>query len=230
MKDEIPSNIETIAPTNVYDTTSLDLRDHGAVNPIQDQGHCGGCWAFSITAAIEGARVIQNSGSLEKFAEQQQIDCSRKSFGCDGGIRGASIQEMADNGTKAERESDYGHYLARDSTCKYDASKGLQGVSRAAYIKGEPQYVKASLAKYGTLAVGIDASPIQYYRSGIFTSACTGRRNHAVNIVGYGVEGGQEYWIMRNSWGTGFGEHGYFRLPTGVNQCNVESDVVAAVL
>ena len=69
----------------------------------------------------------------------------------------------------------------------------------------------------------VDLHTLTLYRSGIFSGSCsTSLVNHGVNIVGYGSEAGADYWIVRNQWGTGWGEGGYIRMLMGANQCNIE--------
>lgn len=77
-----PDQVEELNATNLAD--SVDWRTKGAVNSIQDQKRCGGCWAFSAVAAMEGAHFIK-TGKLLKLSEQQCIECASRAFGCRGG-------------------------------------------------------------------------------------------------------------------------------------------------
>jgi cathepsin L len=67
------------------------------------------------------------------------------------------------------------------------------------------------------VSVGIVADHIMNYRGGIFSGYCGGRVDHAVNVVGYA----SNYWKLRNSWGTGWGESGYFRFDRGSDRCSI---------
>merc|ERR1711957_431770 len=73
-----------------------------------------------------------------------------------------------------------------------------------------------------------NATTLQSYHSGIFDSPCIGQSNHAVVIVGYGSEGDKQYWKVRNSWGSSWGESGYFRIAWGSDKCNIADDVTTA--
>merc|ERR1712183_452642 len=88
--------------------------------------------------------------------------------------------------------------------------------------------MKAALNTYGPLSIGMNANPLQHYKSGIFDASCVGRSDHGVVIVGYGSENGKQYWKVRNSWGASFGENGYFRIAWGKDLCNVADDVTTA--
>jgi len=69
-----------------------------------------------------------------------------------------------------------------------------------------------------SVAIEADQSAFQLYKSGVFTAACGTSLDHGVLAVGYGTEGTQEYYKVKNSWGTSWGESGYIRLAKGVSQ------------
>jgi len=105
--------------------SSVDWRTKGAVNDVQNQGQCGSCWAFSATAAIEGALAIKN-GELAKLSEQQLVDCDSNSNGCNGGLMDYAFSYVIDNGQ--ESESDY-PYAAKNQDCAYDSLAATSEIS-----------------------------------------------------------------------------------------------------
>jgi C1A family cysteine protease len=202
---------------------SVDWRDQGAVNGIKNQGQCGSCWAFSATCAIEGHQQIQN-GYLFSLAEQQLVDCDKVSHGCEGGL-----QRLAFNYVEAHTqtlEADY-PYVGKDGTCKDKSVTG--GVKVATYSSVTPQspsQLMAAIAKGPTsVTVEADTMPFQGYKSGIMNDPeCGTQLDHAITAVGYGSEGGQDYYIVRNSWGAGWGEGGYIKMAAvpGLGICGIQ--------
>ena len=192
---------------------AVDWRDKGAVNPVQDQGQCGSCWAFSSTAAMEGAHFLK-TGKLLKLSEQQFVDCDPQSEGCNGGLEMYAFEYAKKN--PQELETDY-PYTARTGKCKANKSKELvEATKYAAVPKKSSSQLKAAIAAQPT-CVSVDASSRkwQLYSGGIFNdSKRTTERDldHAITAVGYGSENGQNYWIVRNSWTASWGEKGYIRM------------------
>jgi len=83
----------------------------------------------------------------------------------------------------------------------------------------------------GPVACGMMASTLQNYAGGIFTGAgCTKTPNHAITVVGYGTENGQDYWLIKNSWGPKWGQNGYFQLQRGSNLCGIASSCAYPVV
>jgi len=210
-------------------SASVDWRAEGAVNAIQNQGSCGSCWTFSTMASVEGAHAIA-TGELLKFAEQQLVDCSTLNNGCNGGSMALAFQYLQRH--DAMLEDDY-PYTAKDGSCQYSASQATQ-VHTTGYTnvrrRSESQ-LKAAVAQ-GVVSVAIEADKavFQQYTSGIFDSSLCGTSlDHGVALVGYGTEGTQNYWILRNSWGTTWGEEGYMRLADdgdGSGICGVQLGAV----
>ena len=195
---------------------SVNWVDAGAVTPVKDQGQCGSCWAFSTTGSLEGAHFVA-SGELLSFSEQQLVDCAYikyGNYGCNGGLQDNAYNYYED-GNDAMLESSY-KYQGVKGSCAYDASEATN-VTVSNYVDvtpSNPTQMKAALNTQ-PLAVAIEADKMvfQTYQSGVLTSSkCGENLDHAVLAVGYGTEDGQDYWLVKNSWNTTWGDQGYIKL------------------
>jgi len=176
---------------------------------------------------MESLYAIKHGKSLV-LSEQQIVDCDTVSMGCGGGWMDNAFQYIQTFGG-LETEADY-PYKARDQTCKNDKSKAkLQVTGHHSISKNEDDILKA-VFENGPLSVAINATPFQYYTGGIITEPCSAALNHGVVIVGYGSEGGVDYWIIRNSWGASWGEQGYARMIRGKGECGINTTVSTAVV
>ena len=203
-----------LEPTNA---DSVDWRTAGAVTAVKDQGQCGSCWTFSSTGALEGAHEIA-TGKLLSFSEQQIVDCANlkhgyPSFGCNGGNQSVAFKYLKSN--KAELETVY-PYTAKNGTCQYNESSAT-AVNVSTYTKvtaDNVEQMKAAVAKQPvSVSIEADKMVFQQYKTGIFDSSkCGTKLDHATLVVGYGSSNGTDYWIMKNSWGTVWGEEGYMQL------------------
>ncbi|KAK8871909.1 hypothetical protein M9Y10_007655 [Tritrichomonas musculus] len=211
---------------NNDDPDSLDWRTKGAVNTVKDQGSCGSCWAFSAIAAEEGAYFV-SSGKLYRLSEQNLVDCTTTCYGCQGGLPELGLgQALNSQNRKFALESDY-PYVGYQQSCLFDQSKAVADISAITMYR-EEKYIQPNLIKWGPTSVCIDASGASFmlYDGGIYKgSDCRTAQNHAVCVVGYGTEGENPYWIVRNSWGPSWGEAGYIRMLRNVNVCNIQGTI-----
>lgn len=207
---------------------SVDWRQKNAVNAIQDQGQCGSCWAFSTMASVEGEHAIK-TGELLKFSEQQLVDCSTMNHGCNGGSMTLAYYYLKSH--YAITEDAYG-YKGRQGTCQYDADTKTSVETTGSFsvtANSSSQLLSALNSNVVSVAIEADKAVFQMYKGGIFDSAqCGTQLDHGVALVGYGTENGQQYYILRNSWGTSWGEQGYMRMAVqdGAGVCGVQMAAV----
>lgn len=217
--------------TNDY-PDNLDYRTNDPIvlNPIQDVGTCsGGDWSFSMTASIETNHAIKKV-ELFKLSEQCLIDCVEDCDGCNSGSVYSGFNFLSNSQTyqcRINSEPDYS-WRGSKGNCEFNAEKSLFLFSGV--IWGHLQPESDMLSYLNTLGIGsvsLDASQasFQLYESGIYHDENCGKAtNHAINVVGYGVEDEVQYWICRNCWGTFWGEKGYFRILRGVNECGIANE------
>jgi len=216
-----PENLTTMA-------SSIDWRNNGAVTAVKDQGQCGSCWSFSTTGALEGALKI-TSGSLISLSEQHFVDCDNNGdHGCNGGLMDNAFAWAKSNGGVCT-ESAY-PYKAVKGTCQ-NSSCGTKHAAPKSYTdvnKNDANALMSALNKQPvSVAIEADQSTFQLYKSGVLTASCGTNLDHGVLAVGYGTENGVNYWIVKNSWGTSWGENGYIRLSRDVSQRGGQCGILA---
>ena len=195
----------------------LDWRTSGCVTDVKDQGQCGSCWSFSATGALESAYCIAGN-TLTTLSEQQLVSCSWRNgnLGCNGGWYYSAWEYL--KGFMSMTEDSY-PYTAKSEfrECRYAESDGVTFVSSYNQITANYPLAMVDAIEHGPISVAIQADQdvYQQYTSGIITSdSCGTNIDHAVLAVGYGTDhtSGQEYWLVKNSWGTTWGDAGYVKI------------------
>ena len=189
---------------------------------VKDQGYCGSCWAFSATEQIESdsirAGILTTSDSL---SPQQIVSCDTNDYGCNGGNTETAYEYIKKTGgLETNAAYPYTSYFDSDGTCKSSSKKYKVTIEEYYTVSGEEDmenYVKST----GPLSICLAASSWSSYQTGI-VSSCDDRVDHCVQVVGVNSKDG--YWIVRNSWGTEWGEGGYIYLKTGENMCDIDYD------
>ena len=237
MKGYIPSSYDQgslfVPPANIELPDEVDWRKNGAVTPVKNQEHCGSCWSFSTTGSLEGQHFLKTK-KLVSLSEQNLVDCDKTNAGCGGGFSKLAFDYIKENGG-IDTEKSY-PYEAKNDTCRYNPAKSGATVSGYVSIKsGSEDDLKAAVATIGPISVAIDSNHTSfqlYNKSEIYDDPeCTSeidRLDHAVLVIGYGAtKDGRDYWLVKNSWGTDWGNEGYFKMARNKNNaCGVATDAV----
>jgi len=203
---------------------SVDWRTKGIVTPVKNQGGCGSCWAFATTETLEShAAKLTTPPTLLVLSPQQLVSCAPNpkhcggTGGCEGSTAEIAYDYLATSG--GQTKESLIPYTARDSKCEYDPTKTPPAAAVTGFVKlPENNYTALmnAIAEIGPIAISVEADTWSSYGSGILPPDGCNLGNtdidHAVQLVGYGTDAGTDYWIVRNSWGRGWGESGYIRL------------------
>jgi len=204
-----------VAPKPEAPLADVDWRSKGAVSAVKDQGQCGSCWAFSATEATESFYFLVNTAShkLLDLSAQQVTACTYSYNGCNGGWPSDGYADGIIKRQGEDGDSSYPYDIPQAGNCKFGATGKADSpqawlTTYKSYAQGQLQNILSSV---GPPSVCVAADAWQTYTGGILKS-CPGSVDHCVQAVGYTTSGSESYWIVRNSWGTGWGEKGYIYL------------------
>ena len=200
---------------------SWDWRDHSGVSPVKTQGSCGSCWTFSTVGALEAHSMIKYGGKFTPLSEQQLVDCAGAydNHGCKGGLPSHAFEYIKDAGG-ISTEAAY-PYFATDNNCTVDPKTfDLRVWGGSVNItEGDEVELKQAVFQHGPVSIAFQVvDGFRDYKDGIYTSqTCLNSTmdiNHAVLAVGFGTcpVTGMDYWIVKNSWGSDWGDKGFFKI------------------
>ena len=231
----LEANMSVRAPVSI--PAHKDWRKSGCVAEPINQGRCGCCYAVATMGVVEAMRCISRVSS-PILSAQQVIDCSTKrmgynNFGCDGGWS-TEVMRYLDRVGTAARETCY-PLVKRQEYCKLDRVKYTSGctvsssISDSAFrykVLNNERDILYHVANTGPVVTVMRATDrFLYYGSGIFDDPSCSRDkedvDHAIAIVGYGRENGQDYWLIKNSWGKEWGIDGYGKYKRGSYACSI---------
>ena len=203
----------------------FDWRDYGFNTPVRVQGDCGGCFAFAATTVLEYWDQKWRGRETTSISAQAAMDCTSlaaggQNEGCEGGLM-EDVFEYAEVHHLPYASED--PYTGEESQCMSGSVPEFVGSYGVITRDEDPRaedHIAWLVANYGPVAVGIDSrsEAFQNYAGGIFpANMCGVDIDHAVAIVGFT----EQYWIVKNSWGTTWGENGYMRLERGVDACGI---------
>ena len=225
LKSNSSTNVFTYNP-NIEAAAAADWREKGAVTGVKNQGQCGSCWSFSATGSLEGQHFLKN-GELVSLSEQNLVDCSTTygNHGCKGGLMDNAFRYIEAN-KGIDTEVSY-PYQAHDELCRF--KRADVGATDDGYVnipRGDEKALTQAIQTVGPISVAIDASKstFHYYKAGIYYDPlCSSTKlDHGVLAVGYDTDLGQDYYIVKNSWGATWGMNGYILMSRNMgNNCGI---------
>jgi len=221
---------ENVALSLEAATTFFDWRDWNIVTPIKDQGNCGSCWAFATVGAFESKLLISGVSVGNDLSEQLMVSCDTYNYGCGGGYMDYAYDFLYYTGTV---EENCFLYKARNLSCNssnkcLDWRQKLIKIGGWDWVSNNENSIKNALVKYGPLPTTLHVyEDFDSYTGGVYERVSNILLGyHAVIIVGWDDNPkvndsiGKPCWICKNSWGTDWGESGYFRIVRG-DSCNI---------
>jgi cathepsin C len=222
---------------------AFDWRNKEGTNwlePVVTQGDCGSCYTISTVHMLTARNKIKSGNTNQpSFSVTFPLFCSEYNQGCDGGYGFLQSKWSEDVGLVPESCSPF----AQEGSChamKCDLGAIRYRAVNHHYVGGfyggaDAEQIQRELVQNGPAVMSFEPKEdFMYYKAGVYKSGAQKihqeweQVDHAVLLIGYGKDNGQDYWTMQNSWGDDWGEQGYFRMARGIDESGCESIVVAA--
>ncbi|XP_029674629.1 cathepsin O-like isoform X2 [Formica exsecta] len=217
--------------------SKFDWRDRGVVGPVRNQESCGACWAFSTIGVAESMRgncwKEHVACAKCKFDENAfMIDCMPGGYGCQGGDICSLLSWLLVSKTGIISENVY-PLTWRNDACRLSKTSAktlevkITDFTCDSFVNAESELLTL-LVTHGPVAAAVNAISWQNYLGGVIQYHCDGSFNnmdHAVQIVGYDMEASIPHYIIKNSWGSAFGNKGYIYIAIGKNLCGIANQV-----
>jgi len=219
---EVPEGAEVVLPKvdPKADYGEIDWRSDDL--PVHNQGNCGSCWAFASASMIEN-RLYHAGYGFVPVAQQEMVDCVDECWGCSGGWSFYATDYVAKNGIASNNDYAYKGYDQQCAANKYDRVVKA-GELKAQYARAKGEEYLPSILSTGPVTIAFWVNEDFFYVTGDDIYSPQSKCNmywsiggHAVTLVGMQ----DDHWILQNSWGTTWGDSGYFRMARGENACKI---------
>jgi cathepsin B len=212
--------------------TSFDSRTNwpGLIAPIRDQQQCGSCWAFSAAEVLTDRNNIKNNKAMPVLSPEDLVSCDSSNMGCQGGRLPSAWKYLQNTGIVTDTCFPYtagdGNAPTCATTCA-DGSEWSKTKAASSYaIRGVANMQKEIMTN-GPVQVAFKVyKSFMNYKSGVYKKKpfeLLPEGGHAVKIVGWGSESGEDYWLVANSWNTNWGDEGFFKISRGSDECGMET-------
>jgi C1A family cysteine protease len=232
--EETNSTAQSVNSGNPPSSYSWLSYSKSVVTPVYNQGQCGSCWAFSATENIESMWALAGH-TLTELSMQQITSCDPYDDGCGGGNPPTAYKYvMQAGGLDSYSSYPYQDGLGQKLPCKFNKANIVAKISGWNYVSqsaSQEANMVTKLYQNGPVSVCVDASNWSSYTGGIYpASACGKQLDHCVEAEGYNTGSSTPYWIIRNSWGTSWGQKGYMNLQYGKDACGVAQEATQVTI
>jgi cathepsin B len=238
-ESHISKHLDDCLDASVYDIigddtipAEFDARTKwpGLIHPIRDQQQCGSCWAFSASEVLSDRVAIATGEDSPVLSAEDLVSCDRSDMGCQGGRLDSAWQYMENTGLVTDSCFPYtagaGNAPACATQC-VDSESFTKTKAKSAYAINGATNMQKDIMTNGPIQVAFKVyKSFMTYNSGVYKKhswEVVPEGGHAVKMVGWGTESGQDYWLVANSWNTNWGLDGFFKIARGDDQCGIET-------